>query len=115
MIDHLLTDTVELVRHDVGGVDRYGNPTSVDATPVTLKARVEPYETGGGESHTVEGNSATHRRRMFTRPDVTIGPGDRVTVDNQTWQVDGPPQIHKTPRGRHHVETSLVWVQDGVT
>lgn len=44
-------------------------------------------------------------------PDFDVVGGDRVVVDGQTFEVDGPPWPAWTPRGLHHRELSLTVVE----
>lgn len=40
-------------------------------------------------------------------PNFDVQAHDRIVIDGQTFEVDGPPRPAWTPRGHHHTEVTL--------
>jgi hypothetical protein len=109
----LMTQTVDVVRRSDDALDSFGDVTVTWAPPVPVRARVE-VETSSvpaSESDGGDRDAQDHRRRLLCPADTAIGPYDRVVVDGQIFEVNGPPVIHRVPSGQHHLEAQLRWVQ----
>lgn len=110
MIDHLLTETVQLRRRAADGArDRHGNAARTFDADVDSPARVER-ERG---QDLRDGRDATLQTwRIFLPAGTDLEARDRVVVDGTVFEVDGPPERHRTPTGgEHHVEAQLRLVE----
>lgn len=88
--------------------DRYGNlmPDWGDVTETDV--RVWLGRQSASEEHGTRVGAGIESWLLMAE-DVTIGlaTGDRVVVDAQTFEVDGPVHVAWTPRGPHHLEAVL--------
>lgn len=106
----LLTETVDLIYQVDGALDDYNTPTdNYTGTPVTTKARIEPVEerelTAGRDTRISE-------FRMFLLPNVTVDALSRVRDSaNKIYEVIGAPGVYRTPRGAHHQELRLRFIE----
>lgn len=51
--------------------------------------------------------------KLYLRVGEDIAAADRILVgDCETYEVDGDPALHQTPRGAHHIECVLRRVAD---
>jgi len=108
-LDRLLTERVTVVRAAVTR-DRYGNAgTDWDtATRTDTPAWIEP--TGASENDDQRsGQRAVWR--LIVPVGVDITGRDRIEYQGETFEIDGPPLTLRTPRGPHHVEAVLRWVE----
>lgn len=104
----LLTQTV-LVRHAVeGALDRYRVATVSYDAGTEYPARLE--QVGGSE--TSSGRDAVVADwALYLPADAAIGARDQVEADGTTFEVVGPPEFARTPRGVSHVVARLRYVQ----
>jgi len=104
----LLTEPVSVLPFAPGLEDAYGNPPKTFGDPVPYRGRLE--EASESEMLTDEDKQVGHWR-LFLPPAAVIGGLDRVTAQGKTFEVDGPPKVHRTPRGPHHIEVQLLLVE----
>lgn len=105
LLRRLLTKDATVLRRGVGAADRYGTaqPTWT-AVGDPLPCRLEQTD---AEEVTVGADTQTSDWRLITVADADIDGLDRVLVDGRTFEVVGPPAVHHTPAGAHHVEARL--------
>jgi hypothetical protein len=101
---HLLTDRVAIVRRSEGVRDRFGEEQPTWAPPVYVAARVE-WEPGSEDR--TDADAVVQTRRVILEAGAVVEALDRVLVDGDTWEVDGPPLKHSYPNGQHHIEARL--------
>lgn len=101
MIGQLLTETVTVLARSEGATDAYNRPVETWATSVTVNGRLELVTPSEG---TDEQDVQVGRYRLFVPHDTPITGRDRVQVDGVTYELLGPPVVHRTPRGPHHIE-----------
>lgn len=106
-IQSLLTQTVTIRRAGTPTTDPEGN-TVTTYTGQTVQGRVE-------QSQSVEvadgRQVVTSWWRAFLPPDVTVEADDRIESDDGVFEVDGRPNVARTPRGPHHLEVRLRTVE----
>lgn len=102
---HLFADTVVVHHHTTGSVDSEGNQSGSFATTTTYMGRLEQRS---GAERVLAGDTQQAEWMLILPAGAVIDGRDRVEVDGVTFEVVGPPVRHKTPRGEHHVEASLV-------
>lgn len=100
----LLTEDVTIVRRSEGATDRYGRPDLVWVVAETVPGRVEPI-TSSELTDSADVLSAAFR--LFVDAETAITGRDRVRVGNETYEVIGAVQVHKSPSGSHHIEARL--------
>lgn len=96
-IRNLLTETVTVRRFQAGAQDRYGDTSEGWNAGSQHRARLEQVS----ESEvTVDRDTQRSDWRLFLEAGVEIGGRDLV-VDSggRTFEVVGPPDVQKTPRG----------------
>lgn len=49
--------------------------------------------------------------KLYVPAGTDITGRDRVEVDGATYLVVGKPSTASTPRGTHHVEANLIWIE----
>lgn len=103
----MLIDTVTLVTPGTETADAEGNP--VEATPSTQDYRgwlqqKESVEVVGART------VVTSKPFLFLEPDAPLTSANRVRVNGSTYEVDGEPNLLRTPRGPHHWEADLLRV-----
>lgn len=110
MIGHLLTEMVTILNRQTGdGDDDWGRPPETWPEPGTdIPGRLE---LAAPDEGTDEQDVQFGRRRLFLPAGTTISGRDRVRVDGILYEVVGPPIIHRTPRGPHHIEAVCSAVQ----
>lgn len=102
MIRHLLTQTITILNRTTGADDDWGRPGETWPEPGTdVPGR---FELSAPDEDTDEQDVQIGRHRLILMPDVTLSGRDRVRVDGTLYEVDGPPIVHRTPRGPHHIE-----------
>lgn len=102
MIDHLLTQPATITPRSESGRDTYGNPITVDGTPVST---VGFWQQDGENDSRVDEDQATADGWLFLLPSVTVDRTDRVTIAGVTVEVVGRPRRPTRPLlGEHHVE-----------
>lgn len=86
--------------------DRYGNPTNDWAAATSTATKGWLAQQARDE---VLGNrdAQTSGWVVYLPAGTVIDGSDRVVVDGQTFEVDGPPNRAWSPRGEHHVEAAL--------
>lgn len=92
------------------GSDRYNNP--IEGVTSTL-ANV-PYRLEQTDSTEITVGEATviSDWKLSLMPGTVIGHRDRfIDVQERTFEVVGAPNIQSTPRGPHHVEARLRFIQ----
>lgn len=105
----LLSQSVTVLHfREDGAADGYGNLTPVWDLPTVHRARLEQV---GGSEVTVGASVqvADWDLYLVSEDDAArqIKGRDRVLADGVTYEVVGPPTIHRAPRGKHHVEARL--------
>ena len=101
----LLVRTVTRLRAPVT-VDSHGNEVRnwSTATSVTMN---------GWLAQRIRDENNDNRDARISDWHLTVPTGsditalDRVVIDGQTFELDGPPNTAWTPRGPHHIECSL--------
>ena len=86
--------------------DAYGNAELSWTSPRTraIPAAINPIAT----TETVnEVRDATATRWLMLTNDLTVTSANRIVWNADTFEVDGLPLILRTPRGAHHLETTL--------
>lgn len=106
---HALLVRSATIVHPAGMVDRYGNTlpdwdNATEVSDVPCWASAE-----GGAEGAAERQSVTDRLRLFLTAGVDLDAGDRVVIDGEIWEVDGPVQRawRALSPCEHHVEASL--------
>lgn len=92
------------------GTDRYNQPIE----GVTVTTDDVPYRLEQAESIEVSIGEATvvSDWRIFLLPDAEITHASRfVDADARTFEVVGAPNVHHTPRGPHHIEARLRFIE----
>jgi len=106
----LLVHEIAILRPALG-TSRYGDATKDWVTATET-------ETVGWISRRSESEDRTNGREaqvsewvLYLDEDADIQGGDRVVWGTTTFEVDGPPNPARTPRGEHHVEANLRLVE----
>ncbi len=81
----------------------------VDATVTRVKGWLHQLSESELQSATRDAKISTHVLRLPEGTDVL--PVDRVRIDGQLFDVDGPPARVWTPGGEHHVKVSLSYTE----
>lgn len=106
-LSNLMVRSVTIV-HPATVTDRYGNAVSDwnDTTETTTMGWIG--RTSATEEHGTR-TGAEVETWTLTLADlaVTVTGSDRVVVDGQAFEVDGPIWHAWTPRGEHHLEIDL--------
>jgi hypothetical protein len=110
MITGHFTETVEIVRASSRTTDRYGNrvPDWSTASRTVTFAWLEP---ATGKENTTGRDSQEWEWIMLCPASVELTGRDRVIYGGTTFEVVGPPAIRRTPRGPHHMEARLRYVE----
>ena len=92
------------------GTDRYNQPiegVTVTTTDVPYRLeQVESIEVSIGEATVVSD------WKLFLMPDAVITHRSRfIDADARTFEVVGAPNVQRTPRGPHHIEARLRFIQ----
>lgn len=107
-IDHLLVRAATII-HPGATTDRYGN-TIADWTD-TEEEDVAAWfaQRRSSEVTGLRGDAFVSGFVLVVAADVTIGAGDRVELDDDVYEVDGPPMQawRASPAGLHHIEVPL--------
>lgn len=110
----LLTQTATIVHHPPTGSDAEGDATFGTPTTVDYPCRLEQVQGRGasttGSEELVEGESRTDTHLLLFLPAEAASAvtfEDEVIVGGLRYQVDGRPDVLRTPRGIHHVEARL--------
>jgi hypothetical protein len=93
-------------------VASYGDATFPDyasGTSESVMGWLEQISGSEVESPTRDAQVSTHR--FFCADGSDIFSTDRLVVDGLTFDVDGPSAAVWTPRGGHHLEVSLRYVE----
>jgi hypothetical protein len=105
----LLAELVTIQTIGPVGTDRYNQPIlGVASTVANVPARLEQTES---TEVTVGEATLVSDWRIFLEPDEVISNASRI-VDSlgRTFEVVGAPNLHRTPRGPHHLEARLRYV-----
>jgi hypothetical protein len=92
------------------GVSRAGDPTLDWDEPIlieTVKGWIQSRRSAEDESLR---NRRTEHGRLYVPADADIKSTSRVRVNGQMWQVIGPPRKVFTPRGPHHIEADVEYL-----
>lgn len=106
----MLAELVTIQTIGASGTDRYNQPIlGVTVTTNNVPARIEQTES---TEVTIGEATVISDWRIFLEPDVVISNASRV-VDSagRTFEVVGAPNIQRTPRGPHHIEARLRFIQ----
>lgn len=108
----LLSERGSVIPRVAGSADRRGNP--VDAFDTANK---RPYpcrlEQTDSEEIQVDRDTVISNWRLFLPPDAQISARDHwEQSDGRTFEVIGAPAIESTPRGPHHIEARLRFIDD---
>lgn len=101
----LLTQTAVVVHHPSAGADAEGNPTFATPTTTTYPCLLQQVDS----SEIVEGERRATTSLVLFLPAAAAGATfeDGVSVDGLPYQVEGQPDVLRTPRGVHHVEAKV--------
>lgn len=108
-LDRLLVQRLTVVRAGES-TDRYGNTTRSwdSATRHEVDAWCE--QMTSDESN--DGRAELFSDWLAVLPlGADIRGRDRVEFDGMTFEVNGPPTTRHTPRGPHHIEATLRWIE----
>lgn len=115
-IDRLLTQTATITRARpaaAGATDAEGNWTPAPPTTASYPCRLERGH-GGRQSREATGEGYEQGAELmesswllFLPATADITGRDLVTVDGRKFEVDGEPDVLRTPRGAHHIEAFL--------
>jgi head-tail adaptor len=86
----------------------YGDGTSLDwdtTTKTTTKGWLD--QLTGLEQQSGTRDTAVSTFKLFLPAGTDVTADDRVTVDDTTFDVEGPPASFWQPYGEHHLEVSL--------
>jgi hypothetical protein len=101
----LLAQTGSVLPFAASGVGTYGNPAVSYGEPVAYPCRLEPVTEA---EILLDRNLQIGDFRLFLPADAAIGGRDRFQdAEGNVYEVVGPPRLHRTPRGPHHVEAVL--------
>jgi hypothetical protein len=85
--------------------DRYGNRARTFGSSLDYQGRLESF---GSSEETTDRDEQIAEFRLFLPPDAIVSGSDQVTDANGlVYEVIGPPRLHRTPRGPHHIECRL--------
>jgi plastocyanin len=97
------------VVHAGTGTNVYGDTTKDWAT--ATRTGVRGWVSQTSQSEVLDGREAqVSEWVVFLPPEVTVAGGDRIEwadLPAVTFEVDGPPNPARTPRGPHHIEARL--------
>jgi head-tail adaptor len=102
------TEAVEVVRPGAT-TDRYGNRVA-DWTATTRTTTYGWIEQTAASENAINRDGQAAEWLLLCRADVEISGSDRIEYSGLTFEVIGPPAIRRTPRGNHHQEVRLRWV-----
>ena len=107
---NLLAERVVIEHRTAGAANRYGVPVdTVTSTTTDVPARLE--QTDSLEVEVGE-TTVVSTWRIYLPADQTIGPRDRVINSaGVEFEVVGVPDVKSTPRGPHHIEARLRFVE----
>jgi hypothetical protein len=101
----LLAQTWRVLPFSSSGIDQYGNPTTTFGPPVPYPCRLEQLTE---QEILLDRNLQIGDLRLFLPPGAVITGRDRGEDDEgRIYEVIGPPKLHRTPRGPHHIEAVL--------
>lgn len=109
MLKALTTHTVTYSRWSESGTDPYGNPADT-WTDDAATADVILQQTEAVEVTTDRDVQTSDWLLVDPNPDAGLSGRDRVNAGGAVFEVVGPPEVVKTPRGAHHLEARLVHV-----
>lgn len=86
--------------------DRYGDDVADWTSPTTTVVSGWLHDLSSFESY---GNRDTTSvsAQIFLPSGTDITSGDRVVIGGITYEVEGAPNVARTPLGEHHLEVSL--------
>ena len=64
-----------------------------------------------GDEHLNARDTATGKWRLLMETDNDIEAYDRFLAEGRTFEVDGPPETARSPRGEHHLQVNLYWIE----
>lgn len=87
-----------------GAEDDYGNPADVFTS-----AGVWPCLRwqGSGRENQQDRETEVDTSKVDFPPDAPVNGHSKVLLDGVMYQVVGPPVLHRTPRGPHHLTANL--------
>ncbi len=106
----MLAQTATVFTFTLGDEDDYGNAAETWVEGASYPCRLEPTS---GQERTVDRDTQVSDWRLFLPADAELTGRDRVVVDSKVFEVVGPPAVQHTPRGPHHVEAALRYVEGG--
>lgn len=107
-LDNLLTQTAVITRRTLdGGADRYGNPTTGEATTIIACHLQQSQRSESGAVQAARWN-------LWLPASTVVGAADGVTVDGVAYELDGPPWLAVHPRTGEvsHIEATLIEISD---
>lgn len=110
---NMLTQTATIVHHPPAGSDAEGNPTFGTPTTTVYPCRLEQIQGRGastaGSQEMVVGESRTDTNLVLFLPAeaATATFEDEVIIDGVRYQLEGQPDVLRTPRGIHHIEARV--------
>lgn len=105
----LLAQTVTVLTVDEAGEDEFGNRVPGWPGPgVTYPARLTQVS---GDEVTIGRDAQVSEWKLYLEADAVIGGRDRVVDGDRVFEVVGPPLLARTPRGVHHVEARLRYIE----
>lgn len=106
----LLHQVASITRPTSSTYDDYGNPVETFEEVEGLEAVPCRIQENSGTENLSDRDSLTRRAQGFFDP-IDLQALDRVTVDSDTWLVDGEPVVRHNATGPHHIEVSLTRVE----
>lgn len=101
----MLTQTATFTGTPAVGADSEGNPTFGDPVVTTYPCRLEQTDS----TEIVEGERRSVSNLLLFLPPEAADQSfeDTVDVDGRLYQVEGVPNVLRTPRGIHHIEARV--------
>lgn len=113
----LLDKTVTIIRDELTDEDRYGNPIPGETDEVVYACHLQPAprSVAVSEEDTEDRNTQSSHYLLFLPADADVKGSDRLVIDGDVFEVDGPPRRFDNPRvaAEHHLEVSLKRIEGG--
>lgn len=114
--DALLVYEAEVLKRTVTGNDPDDGVEEVEfISSGTFPCWIEPLLSRQGGLDVKEYQQArdtvTGEWRLLCNIGVDIEAYDQVLSEGRTFEVTGPPETARSPRGPHHIEANLRWIE----
>ncbi len=111
----MLGYTGEILKRNVTGYDDDGVEEVEFLPQGEIACWLEPFaslQSGvDAEEHLNARDTVTGKWRLLMEVDNDAEAYDRFLAEGRTFEFDGPPETARSPRGPHHLQATLYWIE----